>query len=995
MRIHSEADRRSLHLFQRVPRKRQVNYAESASSDSGDEDVFKPKTSRTTSSRDKSKIAQLAAKRRKVSDDSDDDFELGSAADESEADFAIAADDKSESSAARSEDEDEASPPPKKKSKAAASNSSPAVAKSTPARPTMMTSSSSSSMLMMTKAEQKLLDAKEKKTTNEQPFSFLQDVRDRDRNHPGSPNYDPRTLYIPPSAWKTFSPFETQFWKIKQDHYDTVLFFQKGKFYELYEDDALIAHREFDLKLTDRVKMKMAGVPENSFELFAAKFLALGYKVGRVDQMETAVAKGMRTGHSSKGGSSGIVNRELRHVLTSGTIVEPSALPDDLNSYCVAIKETLEDGDTEAKRPTLGICTLDAATAEFRLAHFTDDETRCQLETLLRSLRIKELLYEKGQLSAASLCMIKGCLTQDCRITMLKPKEEFLIASEARDMLKKMFKDGQEPPPAISSMQEQDEPMSALGAMLTYLHQLNLDKDLCSSRNFDIYDPIRKNECLVLDAQSLTHLNVLTNEQGDEAGTLHQLLNRCVTPFGKRLFKVWLVSPLLKVDAINARLDAVEDLLASSDFVEHFERFTRKLPDIERIVPRIFAGTCKPKEFVAVLNALSSFAKNVSKLEDLAESHTHESIRAILKGIPAFADVLEDLKTQFTVTGNESFNPTDGVHEDFDDAEAAVLAVEAQLEEERRAAAKMLKISPDQINFKHSGTKDIYQMEVARKIKVPPNWSLISQTKSHYRHYSPVSMKLVQKLKEARETRGEALRSFHGVLFGRFCEHAPVFLRAVKALAELDCLVSLSKASYAMGQPCCRPTLVESDSAMIDFKELRHPCIAASSSVADFIPNDVALGTEDHEEFVILTGGNMAGKSTTARTAAVAAIIAQLGCYVPAESATLSPIDRIASRMGANDQIFRNNSTFMVEMLEASRVSLSGLTQCCIMLIASAPADFERGHAAIAGHHGRAWAWNLHIRRAGHRARRLAPLDRPHSLHRLLPHPLCLSRIRL
>ena len=423
-------------------------------------------------------------------------------------------------------------------------------------------SKSTSSNWLLTKAEQKAQDAKSDKVSSEAPFSFLVNVRDKDKNPPSSPNYDPRTVYVPPSAWKGFTPFEKQFWEIKQNHFDTVLFFQKGKFYELYEDDALIAHREFDLKLTDRVKMKMAGVPEGSFDLFAAKFLALGYKVGRVDQMETAVAKGMREQKSKGPKGDSIVNRELRHVLTSGTIVEPAALPDDMNSYCISIKEELLAEDLEtAKYPTIGICTLDAATAEFRLSHFTDDETRCQLETLLRSLRVKELLYEKGHLSQASLRMIKNCVTQDCRITMLKPKEEFLSADAAREKVKELFAGGAEPPEAITSMEEHDEAMSALGAMLSYLNDLNLDKDLCSSRNFDIYDPIRNNECLILDAQSLTHLNVLTNEQGNDEGTLHQLLNRCVTPFGKRLFKIWLISPLRSIDAINARLDAVEDLL--------------------------------------------------------------------------------------------------------------------------------------------------------------------------------------------------------------------------------------------------------------------------------------------------------------------------------------------------------------------------------------------------------------------------------------------------
>ena len=203
---------------------------------------------------------------------------------------------------------------------------------------------SSVSLSHLTKAERRAIEEKRKKADNEEAYSFLLDLRDKDGNRPGDAEYDSRTVYIPKSAWKDFTPFEKQFWEIKQNHWDTVLFFQKGKFYELYEEDALIGHREFDLKLTDRVKMKMVGVPEASFDIFAAKFLALGYKVGRVDQTETAVAKGMRVGERSRGGGSEIVNRELRHVLTSGTIVDAASLPDDLNSYCVSIKESATAG---------------------------------------------------------------------------------------------------------------------------------------------------------------------------------------------------------------------------------------------------------------------------------------------------------------------------------------------------------------------------------------------------------------------------------------------------------------------------------------------------------------------------------------------------------------------------------------------------------------------------------------------------------------------------
>nr|WJN24935.1 mismatch repair protein [Tranzscheliella williamsii] len=789
--------------------------------------------------------------------------------------------------------------------------------------------SSAPNLSHLTKAERRVIEEKRRKAENEQAYSFLVDLRDKDGNRPGDAEYDSRTVYIPKAAWKDFTPFEEQFWRIKQNHWDTVLFFQKGKFYELYEEDALIGHREFDLKLTDRVKMKMVGVPEASFETFAAKFLALGYKVGRVDQTETAVAKGMRVGERSRGGGSEIVNRELRHVLTSGTIVDASSLPDDLNSYCVAIKEELEAGKNG---PIFGVCTLDAATAEFNLTEFEDDESRTRLETLLRSLRLKEVLHEKAGLSAATLRVLRSTVPTTAQITMLKPGVEFFDQETTLKKLNVLFNpevdpeariDALEPvdpailPAGIASMVDKPNAISALGGLLCYLTQLNLDRDLCSSRNFNVFDPLRQDKCLVLDAQSLTHLNVLQNDEGTDEGTLHRLLNRCVTPSGKRLFKIWLMAPLATIDAIRARQDAVEDLLSHPVFGDEFETFGKSLPDVERIIPRIRAGKCRPRDFTMVLKALAKFDKATAQLRSLCNNFDTNVVEALLASVPSISTAARELQSSFKVTEDGSFHPNEGVFEAYDRAEAAIDEIESKLEEEIEAYRKQLKLTSAKCAWKHLGTKDIFQIEVPISTRVPPNWVKLSGTKDKNRFYSPKVRDLVQDIKEARETRLAALKQFHRTLFESFSEQSDVFLHAVKGIAEVDCLLSLAKASYAIGEPACRPELVENETALVEFEQLRHPCIAGEN--VDFIPNDIRLGGKS-DEVVILTGGNMAGKSTTARTSATAVILAQLGCRVPATSARLSPVDRIASRMGANDQIFRNNSTFMVEMLEAARI---------------------------------------------------------------------------
>ena len=210
--------------------------------------------------------------------------------------------------------------------------------------------------------------------------------------HIGHPDHDPRTLYIPPNAWKKFTPFEKQFWEIKCNYFDTVVFFKKGKFYELYENDADVGHKEFDLKMTDRVNMRMVGVPESSFDFWAAKFVAAGYKIAKVDQMETAIGKSMREKNSSQK-KDDVIRRELTSILTAGTLVSPGMLSQDMATYCMAIKEVVRSNDSLP--PIYGICFLDAATASFFFSEFEDDALRTQFETLIVQVKPKEILYER------------------------------------------------------------------------------------------------------------------------------------------------------------------------------------------------------------------------------------------------------------------------------------------------------------------------------------------------------------------------------------------------------------------------------------------------------------------------------------------------------------------------------------------------------------------------------------------------------------------------
>ncbi|KAG9048858.1 DNA mismatch repair protein msh6 [Tulasnella sp. UAMH 9824] len=837
-------------------------------------------------------------------------------------------------------DEDDDDEPVKKKSAKAKGGSKPS---RPPARPSAVGASTSSTNLFMTDAERKTMSVKQDKKANEECYSFLKDIKDADGIREGEPGYNPRTLYVPHSAWKNFTPFEKQFWEIKRNYWDTVLFFQKGKFYELYENDAQIGHQLFDLKLTDRVKMKMVGVPEYSFDLWASKFLAKGYKVGKVDQAETMLGAEMRMAAEKGKGkpkaaaapAEKIVRRELTKVLTGGTLVDANMLQDDQAGHCVAIRE-VEDEDN------FGLCVLDAATGEFNLCSFVDDVCRTKLETMMRQLRPKELVHTKGNLSVATIRLLKNILPASCLWTVLretegydydgtlKALEEMFPAEDENAMEEDIFSGSI--PEGIRQMMGSRVAMEAIGAMIWYLRQLNIDKDLVSMKNFNIYDPMKQGLGLVLDGQTLSHVEVLQNSEGTDEGSLLRLLGRCVTPFGKRLFRIWLCMPLREVSAINARLDAVEDLLDAPSVEAEFAQLAKGLPDLERIVSRIHAGTCKVLDFLKVLQAFEKMNKGLKQLENQAQSFKSTNISGLLRSAPDLQPHIDALRGQFVEPKEKDdlLLPRDGKDEAYDTVEAEIASLKASLDKSLKKFSGQTGLK---LEFWHSsiGTKDVYLVQApASAKKVPKEWVKSAGTKAVTRYQVPELQSTIRSYKEAQETRNAAIRNFKAKLYADFDADRDVWLRAVRVMAELDCLFSLAKSSAAIGEPSCRPEFVESDEAFVEFEQLRHPAMCLK---ADFIPNDVKMGKGcDTPGIMLLTGANMAGKSTVMRMTAAGVIMAQMGMRIPAQSARISPVDKILTRMGAYDNMFSNASTFRVEMDEACKILREATPKSLVIL---------------------------------------------------------------
>ncbi|KAK3313063.1 muts domain V-domain-containing protein [Apodospora peruviana] len=759
--------------------------------------------------------------------------------------------------------------------------------------------------------------------------SWLANPVDGNKNPPGHPDFDPNTIYVPNYAFNNFSAFEKQYWEIKKNLWNTVVFFKKGKFYELYENDATIGHQLFDLKLTDRVNMRMVGVPESSLDLWVNQFVAKGYKVARVDQMESALGKEMRERDAKAKKADKIIRRELACILTGGTLVDGSMLQDDMATYCAAIKESVIDD-----KPAFGIAFVDAATGQFFISEFQDDVDLTKFETFVAQTAPRELLLEKSHISTKALRILKNNTSPTTIWNYMKPGTEFWDADLARRELEcgGYFTAGEGEdgawPATLSEAKDRDLLMSALGALTQYLRVLKLDQNLLSQGSFERYSPIHKNGTLILDGQSLINLEVFANTvNGNTEGTLFSLLNRCITPFGKRLFRQWVCHPLCNIQKINERFDAVDMLNTSRVLRDQFSVQMAKMPDLERLISRIHAGVCKPQDFVKVLEGFEQIEEMVATLDQLDK--VDGLVKRLLSSMPDLRDPLGYWKTALDrdqARQGKGFIPERGIEEDFDSSQDEIDRIKGELDAllEKKKAAVHCKT----LKFTDMG-KEIYQVEAPKAIKVPSNWRQMSATASVKRYYFKELEDLVRELQEAEETHSQIVKEVASRFFKRLDADYEVWLQAIRIISQLDCLVSLAKASSALGEPSCRPVFVDDERSVLKFEDLRHPCMV--NTVSDFIPNDIKLGG-DEAKINLLTGANAAGKSTILRMSCIAVIMAQIGCYVPAVSATMTPVDRIMSRLGANDNIFAAQSTFFVELSETKKILSEATPRSLVIL---------------------------------------------------------------
>ncbi|RXN01763.1 DNA mismatch repair protein Msh6 [Acipenser ruthenus] len=850
-------------------------------------------------------------------------------------------------------------------------------------------------------------------------LDWLQDGKRKDskKRKQTDPDYDPTTLYISEDFLNKCTPGMRRWWKLKSEMFDAVLFYKVGKFYELYHMDAVIGVTEMGLMFM-KGSWAHSGFPEIGFGRYSDVLVQKGYKVARVEQLETPDMMEARCKTMARPTKfDRVVQREVCRVITKGTqtySVLDGASSESHSKYLLCVKEKADEESSGCYR-TYGVGFVDTSVGKFHVGQFQDDRHCSRFRTLVAHYAPAQLLFEKGNLSVETRKILKASLASAMQ-EGLQSGSQFWDASKTLKVLAEegYFKesnkkngDAEEALPTVLKSMTSDSDslsltpgegyelaLSALGACVFYLKKCLVDQELLSMANFEEYVPVdmemgkakdplsffaTTRQCMVLDGVTLSNLEILQNgSTGTAEGTLLERLDSCCTPFGKRLLKQWLCAPLCNPSSIDDRLHAAEDLMALSEKLSEIRELLKKLPDLERLLSKIHSLGCTLKskdhpdsrailyeevtyskrkiaDFLSALEGFKVMLEVTRIMQPTVENFRSKLLKQIVslrgesdKGL--FPDLSAELKRWETAFDHQKarstgvITPKAGFDPEYDQALSEIKGTEHSLQEYLEKQRKRL--GTKSIVYWGTG-KNRYQMEIPESVTnrhVPEEYEVKSTRKGYKRYWTGEIERQFGELVASEEKRDGALKDCMRKLFYNFDKNYKDWQTAVECIAVLDVLICLANYSQGGDGPMCRPEVVLPVDGVVPFLELRgsrHPCITKTFFGDDFIPNNVFIGCsgeEDEEESesqascVLVTGPNMGGKSTLMRQCGLMVILAQLGCYVPAESFRLTPVDRVFTRLGASDRIMAGESTFFVELSETASILHHGTSHSLVLL---------------------------------------------------------------
>ena len=708
------------------------------------------------------------------------------------------------------------------------------------------------------------------------------------------------------------TPVRRQYLQIKRQYPDAIVFFRLGDFYETFDHDAELAAKELDLVLTSRPVAKgervpMAGVPHHAAESYIARLVAKGYHVAICDQIGSQPVKGL-------------VPRDVVRVVTPGTIVEPELLAGKRNNYLAAVA-----ADDASKR--YGLAYADISTGEFATTQVNGPEARVRLLDELHRLAPAELVLPELAQDAAGWSEVRAAAPSASYLPNWRFEE-----GNGRVALQSHF--------GVSTLagygcDGQPEAVRAAGAVLQYLQQTQ-KSSLAQLVGLSTYSVAA---FMALDAATRRNLELTESIRGRGArGSLLVVLDATVTPMGGRLLRRWLSQPLLNLQVLNGRLDNVQSFYNNSALRAELRAILRPLADLERLTNRVVGGSARPRDLVGIRSALEAVTP-IRTLLSTCPSGISPPLAGGTQGGPASPPLAggiqggpgrlptPDPETLALLTQAIADNPPavlskagvirpgfsaelDGVLAAARDARAWIANLERT--ERERTGVKNLKVGFNKVFG--------YYLEVrkANTAAVPAEY-IRKQTLVNAERYITPELKEYETLVLNADERQLEIENR---LFSQVCQQvkaaASRLLKLAAALAHLDVVCGLAEVAVSAGY--VRPELTAEDTLLIQGG--RHPVVeqalAHSAHGERFVPNDVAF--QDGARIFIITGPNMSGKSVYLRQAALIVLMAQIGSFVPAQSARIGLVDRIFTRVGAQDEVYAGQSTFMVEMVETANI---------------------------------------------------------------------------
>lgn len=684
---------------------------------------------------------------------------------------------------------------------------------------------------------------------------------------------------------KKLSPVIKQYLSIKENNDDCIIFYRLGDFYELFLDDAVIGSRILDLTLTGKdcgvgERAPMCGIPFHAYESYAQRLIERGYKVAICEQTDEI--------------RNGLVQREIVRIITPGTVVESSMLNERKNSYIMCVY---------AEKNTISYAYSDLSTGEIKVAEYAGNNISEYINDQIVRIMPSEIICNKTMfdLSKSLVCFLRDGY---------RFNEYFDWAFNPVDAEKQILEQFK-----IKSIKgfDIDSKMciAPIGALLAYFHETQ-KRDL---KHLNFPKKIYDQEFMYLDTNTRRNLEIeQTMRDGDKKGTLLWVLDNTCTNIGSRLLRNWVRQPLQNKDEICKRLNMVQSLVDDTVLRSNLKTTLGKVQDIERIIGKVGYGSFSPKDCVALKTSLYQ----VPLIKKVLSVNTNNDLLELanqLVDVHEIADminatIVDDPPLLFK-NGNyikPGFNANlDHIKSLRDQARKYIDDMESQ--ERENTGIKTLKIGHNRIFG--------YYIEVGKQyIEQVPFRYIRKQTTANGERY--ITEELKQFEDEVFNAQANALE-LEETIFAQVKEqiiaNAPVLQQVARVIAQIDCLYSL--ATVAITNDYCRPNITSGKE--IEIVAGRHPVVERMQRESDFIANDCKLNETD-QRTMILTGPNMAGKSTYMRQVALITYMAHIGSFVPARKADICIVDRIFTRIGASDDLSVGQSTFMVEMIEVANI---------------------------------------------------------------------------